>query len=120
MADTTQRRRGDRQKGVRRDHFVKLSLSDDEHTLLARAAHGQDMTVSGFAAHAALGVARRELATSPDARQSLIALNDAVNALEALACRLGPAEPDQGLIQRLEAAVEALEDAGDAVARSQT
>ncbi|QUX26388.1 MULTISPECIES: hypothetical protein [Nocardiopsis] len=119
MADTTQRRRGDRRTGVRRDHFVKLSLSDDEHTLLARAAQEQGMTVSGFAAHAALGVARQELAIAPDARQSLIALNDAVNALEALALRIGT-DPEPGLLERLEAAAQALEDAGDAVAGAQT
>jgi uncharacterized protein (DUF1778 family) len=119
VADTTQRRRGDRRTGVRRNNFVKLSLSDDEHALLARAAQGQGMTVSGFAAHAALGVARQELVTSPDARQSLIALNDAVNALEALAARVGESDTP-GLLERLEAAAQALEDAGDAVARAQS
>ena len=120
MEDTAQHRRGNRRIGIRRDNYVKLSLSDDEHALLLQAAKDQAMTLSGFAAHAALGVARETLATSPDARQILVALNDAVIALEHLGADLrtltDPA-PDQvrALLERAAAAVETLEDAGDAV-----
>lgn len=120
MEDTAQHRRGNRRIGIRRDNYVKLSLSDDEHALLLQAAKDQAMTLSGFAAHAALGVARETLATSPDARQTLVALNDAVIALEHLGADLrtltDPA-PDQvrALLERAAAAVEILEDAGEAV-----
>ncbi|MEE2040934.1 hypothetical protein Q8791_27305 [Nocardiopsis sp. CT-R113] len=120
MEDTAQHRRGNRRIGIRRDNYVKLSLSDDEHALLLQAAKDQAMTLSGFAAHAALGVARETLATSPDARQILVALNDAVIALEHLGADLrtltDPA-PDQvrALLERAAAAVEILEDAGEAV-----
>jgi len=120
VEDTAQHRRGNRRIGIRRDNYVKLSLSDDEHALLLQAAKDQAMTLSGFAAHAALGVARETLATSPDARQTLVALNDAVIALEHLGADLrtltDPA-PDQvrALLERAAAAVEILEDAGEAV-----
>ncbi|MFD3685435.1 hypothetical protein ACFWTE_11520 [Nocardiopsis sp. NPDC058631] len=120
MEETAQHRRGNRRIGIRRDNYVKLSLSDDEHALLLQAAKDQAMTLSGFAAHAALGVARQTLATSPDARQTLVALNDAVIALEHLGADLrtlpDPA-PDQvrALLERAAAAVETLEDAGEAV-----
>ncbi|CAL9610431.1 hypothetical protein SUDANB67_05595 (plasmid) [Nocardiopsis dassonvillei] len=122
--DTPQHRRGNRRIGIRRDNYVKLSLSDDEHALLLQAAKDQEMTLSGFAAHAALGVARETLATSPDARQTLVALNDAVIALEHLAVdlrALAHTDPDQvhWLLERTAAAVDTLENAGDAVAGAQ-
>jgi len=120
VEDTAQHRRGNRRIGIRRDNYVKLSLSDDEHALLLQAAKDQAMTLSGFAAHAALGVARESLATSPDARQTLVALNDAVIALEHLGADLrtltdpAPAQV-RALLERAAAAVEILEDAGEAV-----
>ncbi|MES0838383.1 hypothetical protein [Nocardiopsis tropica] len=120
MEETAQHRRGNRRTGIRRDNYVKLSLSDDEHALLLQAAKDQAMTLSGFAAHAALGVARQTLATSPDDRQTLVALNDAVIALEHLSADLrtltGP-DPDRvrALLERAAAAVETLEDAGEAI-----
>ncbi|MGW8529103.1 MULTISPECIES: hypothetical protein [Nocardiopsidaceae] len=120
MEETAQHRRGNRRTGIRRDNYVKLSLSDDEHALLLQAAKDQAMTLSGFAAHAALGVARQTLATSPDDRQMMVALNDAVIALEHLSADLrtlaGP-DPDRvrALLERAAAAVETLEDAGEAI-----
>ncbi|MFI6579367.1 hypothetical protein ACIBFB_26590 [Nocardiopsis sp. NPDC050513] len=119
MEQTTQRRRGNRRQGVRRDNFVKLSLSDDEHELLTRAAKDQAMTLSGFAAHAALGVARHTLDVTPDARETLVALNDAVTALERLHADLRASTDPEGLarvVATIVRAVEALENAGDAVA----
>ncbi|MFI6576630.1 hypothetical protein ACIBFB_12580 [Nocardiopsis sp. NPDC050513] len=119
MAESQQRRRGNRRTGVRRDNYVKLSLSDDEHELLTRAAKDQAMTLSGFAAHAALGVARHTLDTTPDARQTLIALNDAVTALERLHTDLRATTDPEGLarvVTTIACAVETLENAGDAVA----
>jgi uncharacterized protein (DUF1778 family) len=121
VQETAQHRRGNRRTGIRRDNYVKLSLSDEEHALLLQAAKNEAMTLSGFAAHAALGVARDVLATSPDARQILIALNDATVALDRLAAELRALAdangPDQvrALLERAAAAVETLEDAGDAV-----
>lgn len=117
-----QRRRGNRRIGIRRDNFVKLSLSDDEHALISRAARAQGATLSGFAAHAALGVARHTLDTAPGARESLIALNDGVTALTGLSERIDDllaagADPAGvgALMDRLTAAVETLEEAGDTV-----
>jgi uncharacterized protein (DUF1778 family) len=118
VQETAQHRRGNRRTGIRRDNYVKLSLSDEEHALLLQAAKNEAMTLSGFAAHAALGVARDVLATSPDARQILIALNDATVALDRLAAELralAGTDRAQALLERAAAAVETLEDAGDAV-----
>jgi uncharacterized protein (DUF1778 family) len=121
VAESQQRRRGNRRTGVRRDNFVKLSLSDDEHELLSRAAEHQGLSPSGFAAHAALGVARGTMATTPDAHETLIALNDAVIALEHLNADLraltDPARLPQ-VLAAVAAAVETLENAGDAVAKA--
>jgi uncharacterized protein (DUF1778 family) len=125
VEETAQRRRGNRRTGVRRDKHVKLSLSDEEHGLLVEAAKAHRMTLGGFAAHSALGVARDTLSTSPDARENLVALSDGTTALSRLGDELAAltaagAGTDQvrALLERVAAAVEALEEAADAVAEA--
>ncbi|MDA0565058.1 hypothetical protein LG943_12115 [Streptomonospora sp. S1-112] len=84
-----QRRRGNRQIGVRRDKNVKLSLSEDEHALLAKAALAKDMTLSSYCAYAALAVARDEVDPTPDVRETMVALNDQITRLCDAGVRLG-------------------------------
>ncbi|MFW5415607.1 hypothetical protein J0910_02985 [Nocardiopsis sp. CNT-189] len=111
-------RRGDRRTGVRRDHHVKLSLSAEEHELLSRAATDHDMTLGGFAAHACLGVARTTLETTPGRREAMIALNDGIIALDALAERLHADGTTPELLQRAATAIGTLEDACEALQKS--
>ncbi|MBV2365192.1 hypothetical protein [Streptomonospora nanhaiensis] len=88
-----QRRRGNRQLGVRRDKNVKLSLSEDEHALLSKAALAKDMTLSSYCADAAVAVARDEVDPTPDVRQTMVALNDQITRLCDAGALLGAGDP---------------------------
>ncbi|WP_147280211.1 hypothetical protein [Marinitenerispora sediminis] len=83
------------------------------------------MTTSGFAAYAALGVAREELATSPEAREVMVALNNGVIALDRIGRELGAfAGADGGregadeLRERLVAVIDSLEEAAGEIRSS--
>ncbi|MFC3520764.1 hypothetical protein ACFPZ0_04685 [Streptomonospora nanhaiensis] len=125
-----QRRRGNRQLGVRRDKNVKLSLSEDEHALLSKAALAKDMTLSSYCADAAVAVARDEVDPTPDVRQTMVALNDQITRLCDAGALLGAGDPAAphppdgtadtpgALLRRISRIVDELEDTAYELKRS--
>ncbi len=72
LAPPPPRHRRHRQPG--RKERVKLRLSDEEYAVLAKAAEASGLTPSGFAAEAALAVAKgRELPDHGPLRLALVA-----------------------------------------------